>query len=265
MRKLDIKETQGILLNVMIKFDSFCRENNIQYYMIGGTMLGAYRHKGFIPWDDDIDVGMVREQYELFLERSVSFDQKYNIVNYRSAKNCDYVITRIYIPGTYIDNPHYEKSKTDKRLYFDIFPLDHAPDERHEQELQSKKLLALKKKMNLMDFKTYNKRIDKVAARWIISKLLSKKRDRILSQLDQTMSKYKNTDFLCSMASQYKYEKQLFPIEIYGVPTEYSFEGMKFFGPEKADDYLSQLFGNDYMKLPPKDKRRPALNIYYED
>lgn len=67
MRKLDINEVHQLLLEVMVEFHNFCEAHNIKYYMIGGTLLGAVRHKGFIPWDDDMDVGMLREDYEKFL------------------------------------------------------------------------------------------------------------------------------------------------------------------------------------------------------
>ena len=62
-----MNELQSKLLEMMVDFDQFCRENHLTYYMIGGTMLGAYRHKGFIPWDDDMDIGMPRDDYERFL------------------------------------------------------------------------------------------------------------------------------------------------------------------------------------------------------
>lgn len=79
---------------------------------------------------------------------------------------------------------------------------------------------------------------------------MSINRRNILTSLDSEMRKYGNSDFLCSMASQYSYERQLFSTDVYGTPKEYDFEGHKFFGPQKAEEYLSQLYGKDYMQLP---------------
>lgn len=265
MRKLTIKETQEILLSVMIDFDAFCRKEGLNYYMIGGTMLGAYRHHGFIPWDDDIDVGMTRDEYEKFIKKSTSFDSKYCIKNYRVSNDCDYVITRIYIPNVFIDNPFSKYSKVDKRLYFDIFPLDYAPSETGLQELQRGTIKKLKYKMSLMDLKSYDRNFAKTAAKFAVAKFMSINRRNILTSLDSEMRKYGNSDFLCSMASQYSYERQLFSTDVYGTPKEYDFEGHKFFGPQKAEEYLSQLYGKDYMQLPPVDKRHPELTIYVSD
>lgn len=73
LRKINTQQVQEILLQLMSEFHNFCITHNIKYYMIGGTLLGAVRHKGFIPWDDDIDVGMLRQDYEKFLALSSKF------------------------------------------------------------------------------------------------------------------------------------------------------------------------------------------------
>lgn len=260
MRKLLIGETQRILLGVMVDFDCFCREEGLSYYMIGGTMLGAYRHKGFIPWDDDIDVGMVREEYEKFIVASERFGRE--IKNYRVSDDCDYVITRIYIPGTMIENPSLKYTKLDQRLYFDIFPLDYAPNDVQQQKHQAKMIYKLKKKKGRMDFKIYDRNVIKNGIKLVLAEILSFRRRQILTALDDEMRKFSNTNYLCSMGSQYEYKRQLFDMEVYGRPTEYEFEEHKFYGPEKPEIYLNQLYGENYMQLPPVEKRRSAMNIY---
>ncbi len=262
MRKLLIRETQEMLLRVMVDFDCFCREEDLNYYMIGGTMLGAYRHKGFIPWDDDIDVGMVRDEYEKFIAASERFGGEYEIKNYRVSDDCDYVITRIYIPGTRIENPSLKYTNLDQRLYFDIFPLDYAPNDEQQQERQAHLLYKMKMQKERMDFKVYNGNVVKNSVKLVLSLVLSLRRKHILTTLDNEMKKFSNTNFLCSMGSQYGYKRQLFHAEVYGRPKEYEFEGHKFYGPEKPEVYLHQLYGENYMQLPSAEKRRPAMNIY---
>lgn len=249
----------------MIDFDTFCNEHELDYYIIGGTLLGAVRHGGFIPWDDDIDVGMIRNTYEKFLSLVAFFPKRYEVVNYRKANNCDYVITRIYIPNTYIDNPVLYKTKLDKRLYFDVFPLDYAPDDEVLQEQQKSKLKKYKLLLSLTDFKIYNKRIDKVLARKILSIILQPFRQVLLYRMDNLMRRYKETNRICSMASQYDYQKQLFGKEVYGKPVKYNFEGYSFYGPANYRAYLKQLYGEDYMQLPPASKRRTGYDIYMEE
>ena len=262
MKKLQIKETQALLLSVMVEFDAFCRKHGLQYYMLGGTMLGAVRHKGFIPWDDDIDVGLVRSDYERLLTMSDELKKLYDIGNYRTSDRCDFVITRLYINNTVIDNPHYRKSQMDKRLYFDIFPLDYVPANQDERISQAKKLKKIKKISELIEYKEYSNNPIKRLGRRFISGILFPISKMILHNMEKCMSKYSETDSICSMASQYSYERQLFPKDVYGIPTEYDFEGFRFWGPEKADAYLSQLFGEDYMEMPSEEKRRPMQNIY---
>ena len=102
LRKINTQQVQEILLQLMSEFHNFCITHNIKYYMIGGTLLGAVRHKGFIPWDDDIDVGMLRQDYEKFLALSSKFSKNYIISNYKTNKHANFPLTRIYVPGTYI-------------------------------------------------------------------------------------------------------------------------------------------------------------------
>ena len=266
MRLLSLKEVQNLLLEVMVTVDTFCRQHSINYYMIGGTILGAVRHKGFIPWDDDIDIGMLREDYERFLVLAKDYQWEYELKNYRSAKNCDYVITRLFIPNTYIDNPALSKTKIDKRLYFDIFPLDYASGDLKHQMKQSKRLVKLKKTVAYIDVKANSKNSKtEIFIKKVLSFILSPFRQIVLSTLENTMSKYKTGNYVCSMASQYSYERQTFKKSVYGEPKEYEFEGHSFMGPDKSHEYLSQLYGNDYLELPPVEKRRKGCDIYMKE
>ena len=145
MRKLDITEVQALQLSLMKKLHAFMEEKNIKYYMIAGSALGAVRHKGFIPWDDDIDIGLFREDYEKFLNAAKEFDPQYEIVNHRNAHNCDFCLTRIYIPNTKIDNPVIANTGLDQRLYMDVFPLDNVPDSTDERIAFEKRIKKRKR------------------------------------------------------------------------------------------------------------------------
>lgn len=262
MRKLELHEIQRILLNVMIDFDLFCKEHQLTYYMIGGTALGAYRHSGFIPWDDDIDVGMPRDDYEKLLKLNKRIGNTYELTNYRNAKNCDFVLTRIYIPGTEIDNPYLRKAKIDKRLYFDIFPLDYIPESSEERRKHKKRIAFLKTALSFVDYKDYQRGKIKSAVRKVLSVCLLPARNLILHCLNSCMAQYDNEGYLCSLASQYSYEKQAFAADVYGRPCEYLFEGHLFKGPQKMEAYLAQLYGADFMELPPAEKRHPGYDVF---
>ena len=265
MRKLEVREIQKVLLNVMIDFDSFCKEHQLTYYMIGGTALGAYRHSGFIPWDDDIDVGMPRDDYEKLLKLNQKIGNDYELSHYRNTKNCDYALTRIYIPGTEIDNPVLRKAKADKRLYFDIFPLDYIPANMMERRKHKNQIVFLKKILSFVDYKDYGRGKIKSAARKVLSICLMPAGNLILRYLNSCMAKYDNEGYLCSLASQYSYEKQAFAADVYGRPCEYLFEGHLFKGPQNMEAYLAQLYGANFMELPPEEKRRPGCDVFAVD
>jgi len=264
-RKMQLQEIQSALLNVMVEFDKFCRDNNLQYYLIGGSLLGAVRHKGFIPWDDDMDVGMIRSEYERFLELASSKKLSYELKNYRCNNRCDYVITRLYIDGTFIDNPIIRDTKLDKRLYFDIFPLDFIPEDAFVAQQHEKRVLKKKKLLSYVDFREYgNGPIARIGKK-VLSLTLSPFRQAILHSLEDEMTKVRKSSRICSLASQYSYQKQNFPYDVYGAPKEYEFCGYRFYGPSKSDAYLTQLYGGDYMDLPPVEKRRKGWDIYEDE
>lgn len=264
-RKLNTKEVQKLLLNVMIEFDQYCREHNLRYYLIGGSLLGAVRHKGFIPWDDDMDVGMLRPDYMSFLDYASSKPLSYELKNYRNSKLCDYVITRLYINGTEIDNPIIRHTKLEKRLYFDIFPLDYIPDNVEDEKKQEKRILKKKKLLSYVDYRDYHNGIVARLTKRLLSLLLSRFRNQIILSLETEMMRTKESSRVCSLASQYSYQKQNFSYKIYGDPIEYEFCGYMFLGPSDADSYLSQLYGKDYMDIPPVEKRRKGWDIYQNE
>ena len=264
MKKLEIVEVQAMLLDLMKIVHKFMQDNNLEYYLLGGSALGAVRHNGFIPWDDDIDIGMKREDYERFLSISNQFDKDYEVSNFWNTKNCDYGLTRIYIKNTFIDNPTISKTKLDKRLYFDVFPLDNVPNDdlklaKFEMRISKKKVL-----LQMIDAREYKTSTIKNFVKKVISLLLRPFRQLILRSFDRLMKKYRhtNTTRICSLCSQYSFKKQVMNKNIYGTPTLAKFEDEMFYIPEKIDEYLTTLYGKDYMQVPPVEKRRKGHSIY---
>ena len=127
MRELKLEEIQGILLDIMTDIDSFCRENNIRYIISSGTLLGAVRHKGFIPWDDDADMFMPREDFDRFVKiyKGRKYHLLYNTRNEKEFFAAAYA--KISDPGT--ANAAEKKSKCRYGVNVDIFPLDSVPED----------------------------------------------------------------------------------------------------------------------------------------
>ena len=140
-----LREVQLIQLNMLLKVDEICRLNNIRYYLIGGSALGAVRHKGFIPWDDDVDIGMFRRDYDQFLDIADKFlDNKYFLQTNRTDPDYHGPYAKLRANNTtYIEKVSRSLgAKIHQGIFIDIFPLDNVPDKK----------LLLKLQLTLMRF-----------------------------------------------------------------------------------------------------------------
>lgn len=259
MKQLNIKDIQKIILETFLDLNEVFNKHNIKYYFIGGSCLGAIRHKGFIPWDDDIDLGLLRQDYDKFLEVCNEMPEKYYVSNYKFDKYADHLLTRIYIKGTFVDELYPKHFKGRKELYLDIFPLDVIPDEIKEKQKQknqikcSKLLLYYKTGIHFGCSKIKNLLRDVVhyALLPISNKFIIKK---TTNQMTKYNDRFHKESTICSLASQYSYEKQSMSYSIYGEGKMVEFENIMVRIPSQPEKYLTQLYG-DYMKLPPIEKQ----------
>ena len=270
MKLLSLRELQMLQLNLMKKVDDFCSRHGIEYYLIGGSCLGAVRHNGFIPWDDDIDIAMLREHYDKFvtLFQKEFSEQKYFLQNYDTDKEFSPALSRICIRGTLVDIKSERHLRTCKNAYIDIFPLDHVPDTIEEREKHRKKLYAIDRLIGLKQYHLYRFTKLEITLKKTVSWLLSLMPLKYLQRLRvATMTKYKDisTENVCSTVSKYGYIKQIMKKSIYGKPVRMLFEGAYLNVPEKTDMYLTLLFGSDYMELPPESKRVEPQTSYMEE
>lgn len=197
----------------------------------------------------------------------MDFDGEYEIVNYHNHKHCDTCLTRIYFPNTMIDNKSIADTKLDKRLYFDIFPLDNAPDDENERNELERKILKKKRQIYYADVRNTNNSAWVLFCKRLYSLMFAFRREKLLACCDRLMQSYANkkTGYICSMCSQYSFKKQAMPRTYYGTPTLHRFEDAEFYVPERTADYLTHLYGADYMKIPPESKRRKGCTIYQTD
>ncbi|MCT8139017.1 LicD family protein [Anaerobacillus sp. CMMVII] len=279
MDKTELRTAQLKLVELLIDIDKICEENNIQYYMIAGTLLGAIRHEGFIPWDTDIDLGMMRGDYEKFCRVCNDLlPDKYIIYSNKNNKHFHSPKIKIGFRNTTKRNIKGKASyyHVNSILSLDVFPLDNAPNDIKLRNKQSKsiKLLKLISRIKIRlkyvktkrSFKEITQMILRKTAYTILSPISMK---TIINKLEGVMRKYEhsNTRCVCSMASRYKYSKQTMETEIYGVPKKVKFEGFFFSAPSNPEEYLNRLYG-DYMKLPKVEDQKSEyenINIEYID
>lgn len=257
-----LKHLQRVELEMLIEIDRICRKYDIRYSLDGGTLLGAVRHKGFIPWDDDIDVIMLRSEYEKFfsackkeLDTSRFFLQeyrtdKYYLFGYEKIRRKDTVFKRI----------GQEHLKQHGGIFVDIFVADNVPDESVIRNIHLFLCFLIRKGLYSEMGK---KNADSIFMKSIYKLISFIPRDFWFSARNLIADKCnKNkTELVRHMTHNYRKECR------YGMPavcfedfTELEFEGRKFKAFRNYDLYLSTLYG-DYMKLPPVEQRISHLKI----
>lgn len=246
-----MNKLQEKLLNIMLIFDKVCKENEITYYILGGTMLGAIRHKGFIPWDDDMDVGLPRSDYEKLIGLSENNWPK-NIFLKTPKNTIDFIFpfSKLMDRNTTL----IESRGTDiiGGIYIDIFPLDGAGDCFNDSK-------TYYNKFNYKRRLLYNNQ-DNREIKGIIRKLFrlyskTKIPRKIITSIQEKLLSvpYESSSFIGNYNGSWGF-KEIMQKSILGKPKEYEFEGYKFYGVENYDKYLKLLYGN-YLEFPPKEKR----------
>ncbi|NLV53682.1 MAG: LicD family protein [Bacteroidales bacterium] len=252
MASYDIRPLQLHILGNLMAFDRMCREHHLRYYIVAGTMLGAVRHKGFIPWDDDLDVGMPRKDYDLLMAHAKEWmPAPYEVVAYETDSSYPLPFAKIQDASTtLIERMHL---KYLGGVYIDVFPLDGMTANPLLQRLHLMRYFYYKKVIYFLCRDPY--RHGHGPSSWI--PLLCRK-FYTLSGVQKKMQKMQKTyDFDSStLVIDHDFGRRgIMPREVLGTPTEVVFEGKTVMGVEQADVYLTSLYG-DYMTIPPGPKRK---------
>lgn len=259
MRKqIDIEQLKRIQLEIMDFFHAWCVEHGITYYMAGGTLIGALRHRGYIPWDDDIDLVLLRKDYDRLIADFPNSDTGFfRLHSIETNDSCIYTYAKIYDSRTvFIDG---DDSNNDPiGVNIDIFPLENATDNyndviRLKRSIKLYDDILVVKQMSRKDrgiWKNLAISILKAISRlfsfkWLIKRVI--KRATIYRQ--NTQSKY-----IANTVIFAKGENEILKREWFSSKVDLEFEGRRYYAPIGADQYLKRLFG-DYMQMPPKEER----------
>lgn len=237
------------LLQTMDVFHKFCRKHQLTYYMLGGTMLGAYRHKGFIPWDDDIDIGMPREDYEKLLRLKNELPTGYKIRNHRFEKGIPYAFTHFEdVNTTYIEQRRAKDSYVGG-VSLEIFPLDYAPVTQRGRKWKSYRVRWHKRILYGLILDDEKKR--SILKRIVISFIRAfYDMDKTTGQLEKCIRIGDKKSEIYSNPLGHWGIREDIPKQVFGLPVLYEFEGRAYYGVSLPKQYLSSLYGSDYMTPP---------------
>lgn len=250
--KNSIKELQQKTLEILRVFIDTCEKLNVKYYLIDGTLLGAVRHKGFIPWDDDIDVGMIREDYEKFLKEAPALlPESFFLQTYESDPGYQHNFAKIRNSNTTFIESSLADKKINHGLFLDIFPLYEC-----EKEYNVSRKFNIKRAIcNLRISYLYNDNVVSKKARLVrpITKLFFSTAQKALRAEENLFKTNPDGKFLANYNSLWG-EKETVPKEWFGEGVTLEFEGIKVICPTEYEKWLTNVYG-DYMKLPPEEKR----------
>ena len=261
-----LRNLQKKCLEILVYFKKICDENKLTFYLAGGTAIGALRHKGFIPWDDDIDVFMPRPDYEKLTRIWTEVADTSRYVFIRSSRNVNYhhhAASIVDVNTTWIEERN-ENNDVPQGVMIDVIPLDGCPDSNFRRFFQLYNALkfAVFNVQRLPENK--NKKI--YCATKIVLGIFRSKwiRDTIWISSEKRMTRYgfySNKNITELIGELYgMVEKH--PLEDFATTIEVDFEGYKMPLMKGYDAYLKSVFG-DYMQLPPLEKRVPKTHLVY--
>lgn len=264
--KEDLRKLQLIELELLIEFDRICRKYNIRYTLTGGTLLGAVRHGGFIPWDDDADVSMLRQEYEKFKKVCASeLNSTYYFQDMQSTEGYRWGYGKLRKSGTLFLRENQEHMPYNQGVFIDIFPRDGVPDKFVFRKLHKFQCFCVRKCLWSEVGKIANR--NKIIRLWyqFINWIIGKRIYKIYGKLVEKSNK-KHTKLVRNLTFPVPNGKDGYLRKWYEESTELEFEGHYFMVNKYYKKWLEQEFG-DYMKLPPVKERKvhPVVRISFND
>jgi lipopolysaccharide cholinephosphotransferase len=270
MRELSLQESKAVGLKVLLEIDKICRENDITYSLSYGTLLGAVRHGGFIPWDDDIDIMMPRKDYLNFIEYCKNNETPFSLASFSTDDDYGYMFAKACDKSTTLILENMKWSKDG--VWVDIFPVENLGNDKQTAKKRFRKKRFARELLVAWNWKHYKKNKYKslmynvakfiffLMSRFASNKRLLKSINKYYNQFYDESTKY--TGIVCGTYRS----REIMESSVYDEYTDIVFEGEKFRTISKYHEYLSIVYG-DYMQLPPQEKRvcPHDFKTYYKD
>ena len=249
-----LKKIQAIELDLLIRFDKVCKKHKLQYFLVAGTLLGAIRHKGFVPWDDDIDVGMLREDYDKFLKLAREFSHPYFFQTNETDKGYLMPKVRIRNSETTFAHKFWGHSGYNQGIFLDVFPFDQCSLTDREELFKE---IDFYNSFNSAYMKILGNKLNDKGKALLINNIDLSPR-QALDNIHKLCVKYRksNQDYVTSYTSTglYAWKRITYKKTDFSDFVNVDFCGYSFPAPVGYESVLRTEYG-DYMKFPPLEER----------
>ena len=265
-----LKEIQDMEFLAFEQIKRICYQNNITFYMRGGSVLGAVKYQGFVPWDDDIDIALPRKDYLKLIEIMPQyFGENFQFISYQKVKNAHCYFPRVVLTKEFCEKAGLPQNNERGLVLIDVLPLDGMPDNRFVRSIHILKayicrclasLWTLDVKNTVSMHKEGHQKILKVLHALKIHRLY--KQDTIYKYLDEMYARYDfRTTKYSGMLSSSKLSKEIVKSEWWGEGAEKCFREIMVKVPSNYDGYLEKLFGDNYADYEPPEEERKKSHL----
>ena len=272
MKKIDLEEMKKIELRTMEQIDSICKAEGFRYSLCGGTLLGAVRHKGFIPWDDDIDIFMPRKDYDAFVKYCVENETPFALLCTETNSDYGYIYAKAIAKDTVIVEKTANRRHIDLGVFVDVFPVDGMGKDLKDAKKNFNKTRFLRELLVASNWKTFFRSKTRSIiyepirfAFFLMSRFA--RPDKLIDKIQKASRKidFDSSVYAGNLGGTYRFRETM-ETSVQNEFTELEFEGRKFSAIKNYDSYLKNLYG-DYMQLPPEEKRitHHMFDAYYKD
>lgn len=255
-----MEKVHKVQLEMALEVKGICQSHNIKYFLIAGTLLGAVRHNGFIPWDDDLDIGMFREEYEKFINTAQKeMNKEYFLQTWDTDSGFAMPYAKIRKKGTKFIEQNSSESDLHNGIYIDIFPFDNVPKSDFKKKLQNrttyvlKRMILIKQGYEVWEKQEYLKKFIYKSLNLIVKPIsLNKLKDILYKEMIKY--NYHASDYVVTFGGSYGYWKETIKRSWVDNLTTIKFEEEELSCPKYFKEYLIYFYG-DYMTPPQEDKR----------
>ena len=266
-----LKFLQFLELQALVELKEFCDKHNIMFFLRGGSVMGAVKYSGFIPWDDDMDIAVPREGYErlISLSEKEPFSEKFTLESYHFNSDMHCYFPRVILKESLRKQYGLPKNNTLGLVLIDVLPLDGAPSggvslKWYFLKVYMYRVLAALWTMDQTETVNMHSKRQHIFLKSLkalhIHKLYTQ--EGIYRRLDKMYSKrdWKHSKMAGTITGSLR-EKEVMPVSYWGNGVLHAFGGYEFYIPSEYDAYLKRLYGTDYMEtLPPVEKRKSHMN-----